>query len=179
MSEEIDHLNQGRERAPALDQGDRPQQDLASRSFNAPFASPEEYEGLIRIWQSVRASIATFDTLVMTLLTQGTILVFAAFGVVFGNARALGPVVSTSLSIGLFFGILMLFVGLWRYTSSIRNAVKSAQSIEDKLFGTDEDDPRRISNILAKHPLAAKRGGLLYYRIWAGALVLASLAAVV
>lgn len=164
MGEEANSFNRGNEQLlpPA-------------RSFNTAFSNDAQYDSLVKVWQAIRASVGTFDTLVMSLLTQGTILVFAAFGVVLGSARALGPTVTAGLSTGLFLGVLMLYLGVWRYTSSIRNTVKSALSIENRLFGTDPDDPRRLTHILADHPLAARRGGLLYYRLWALAIVLSAL----
>ena len=124
-------------------------------------------------WQWIRYSIAMFDTLVMTLLTQGTIFLFVAFGVIFGNENALGPKWTAFLCIGLFFGALGLNLGVWRYARSIRVAVDSAQQIENRIFSTQEADPRRITHLLAQHPLAAaKKLGFLYYHFWSAVLSL-------
>lgn len=127
-------------------------------------------------WQSIRASIGVFDNLVMTLLTQGTIFVFAAFGVIFGNSKELGDNLTTGLCLGILFGTLMLALGVWRYTFSIRTSVESAQKIEDTIFGKDAANAQRITHLLATHPIAAARFlGFGYYLFWAIALMVISL----
>lgn len=128
-------------------------------------------------WQWIRYSIAMFDTLVMTLLTQGTIFLFVAFGVIFGYEKVLGPKWTALLCFGLFLGALGLNLGVWRYTRSIRVAVASAKEIEDRVFGTEDNDPRRITHLLSQHPLAAaKTLGFLYYHFWSGVLSVLTLA---
>lgn len=130
-------------------------------------------------WQWIRYSIAMFDTLVMTLLTQGTIFLFVAFGVIFGNEKALGPQWTTFLCFGLFIGALALNAGVWRYASSIRTAVQSAMEIENRIFSTEQSDARRITHLLAQHPLSAiKISGFLYYHLWGAALSLLTLGVV-
>ena len=128
-------------------------------------------------WNSIRASIGQFDNLVMTLLTQATALVFGAFALVLANANDLGPFNTALISVGLTFGMLMLQLGVWRYTYSLTTAVESAQAIENKLFGTETTDPRRITHRLARHPLAIwRKTGRLYYNFWAAALTICALA---
>ena len=133
----------------------------------------------LMIWQSIRLSIGTWDSLVMNLLTNGTTFLFAAFGVILGNASNLGDTLTAILSFGLFGGTVALNLGVWRYSNSISRGVQAAKSIEDKLFGTSLNDPHRITNTLAKHPLAAARAGRFYYLVWSGVLMLGACALVI
>lgn len=153
------------------------------KSSNTPNTAPERQssqelhpEHDIVAWQWIRYSVGVFDSLVMTLLTQGTIFVFAAFGVIIGNKESLGTPLTVFLCSGVFFAALMLNLGVWRYTYSIQTGVDSTKRLETRLFGESELDPRRITHRLAQHPLAAARPkGVLYYHIWATALSVLSL----
>ena len=133
----------------------------------------------LMVWQSIRASIGVWDSLVMNLLTHGTTFLFAAFGVILGNAANLGDTLTAVLSFGLFAGTVALNLGVWRYSNSISRGVQAAKSIEDKLFGTGLNDPHAITNTLANHPLAAARAGRFYYLLWAGTLMLGTGALVI
>jgi hypothetical protein len=125
----------------------------------------------IQAWVSIRASIGVFDQLVMTLLTQGTLLVFAALGVIFGARASLGSGVTIMLGLGVLFGVVMLHLGVSRYTMSISVAATAAKELEDRLW-PDKSAPNRISHKLAGHALAASRTlGRVYYRLWSYSLL--------
>jgi hypothetical protein len=120
----------------------------------------------IQAWASIRASIGVFDQLVMTLLTQETLFVFAALGVIFGSSAKLGLPVTIMLGSGVLFGVLMLHLGVARYATSISVAVTASKELEDRLW-PDTSAPSRISHRLAGHNLAASRRlGRIYYRLW-------------
>ena len=130
-------------------------------------------EGGLKAWESIRITISRLDTLVMTLLTQGTVLLFVALGVIFGNRIALGPVVTLTLGILLLVGTIFLFGGIVRYTMSLGTAVEKARELEEELFGACDTNPRCITHHLSKHPLAAAQYlGRLYYQGWALFLVI-------
>jgi hypothetical protein len=125
----------------------------------------------IQAWVSIRASIGVFDQLVMTLLTQGTLLVFAALGVIFGARASLGSGVTIMLGLGVLFGVVMLHLGVSRYTMSISVAATAAKELEDRLW-PDNRAPNRISHRLAGHALAASRRlGRVYYHLWSYSLL--------
>jgi hypothetical protein len=132
-------------------------------------------ENGLKAWESIRVTIGRLDTLVMTLLTQGTVLLFVALGLIFGVREALGNTITFLLSLLLLFGTLFLLAGIVRYTVSITTAVDCAKKLEQELFGvsgSDQLNPRCITHHLAKHPLAASQLlGRLYYRVWGGFLV--------
>ena len=125
----------------------------------------------IAVWASIRASIGVFDQLVMTLLTQGTVLVFVALGVIFGAGVNLSANVSIMLGFGVLFGVVMLHLGVSRYTMSISVSANAAKELEDLLW-PDKNAPNRISHRLAGHSLAASRRlGRFYYRLWSYSLL--------
>lgn len=125
----------------------------------------------IAAWQSIRSSIGVFDELVMTLLTQGTVLVFAALGLIFGASEALGTALTTMLGVGVVFGVMMLCLGVFRYATSISVAAGAAKELEDIIW-PGETSPARISHRLSSHYLAASKWfGRFYYRAWAAMLL--------
>ncbi|KCZ91641.1 hypothetical protein [Hyphomonas johnsonii] len=122
-------------------------------------------------WQSIRQSVGVFDQLVMSLLTQGTVLVFAALGIIFGGTTADHPMMTIVLSFGVLFGVLMLHIGVSRYSTSITVAAGAARELEDRIW-PDERLPNRVGNRLASHPMAAARLlGRAYYRAWSLSLL--------
>lgn len=128
---------------------------MTSSSSSSQLCTPEN--GL-KAWESIRVTIGRLDALVMTLLTNGTVLLFVALGVIFGNRTALGNTITFLLSLLLLFGTVFLLVGIVRYTASISTAVDCAKKLEQELFGVSDSDPlnsRCITHHLAKHPLAA------------------------
>jgi len=136
-------------------------------SPNVPSANAND----IVAWTSIRGSIGVFDQLVMTLLTQGTVLVFAALGVIFGASASLGADVTILLGVGVLFGVVMLHLGISRYTTSISVSATAAKELEVILW-PDKDAPNRISHRLANHALAASnRLGRIYYRVWSYSLL--------
>lgn len=129
----------------------------------------------LEAWQSIRSAIGNFDSLVMTLLTQGTLLVFAALGIVFSNADKLGVGIQILLSIGVLFGTAMLHIGVSRYSNSIVISVNAAKQLEERLW-PNSVNPCRITSHLSEHPIAAaKVMGQMYYRLWSYILFLISL----
>jgi hypothetical protein len=145
-------------------------QSVGKVSIGVPAPSKED----IWAWQSIRNSIGVFDSLVMTLLVQGSVLFFVAISVILGNVRALGTY-AVYLALGLvFLAAFPLFVGVDRYTRSLKIAVESAIALEDSLWGSNPQDARRITSRLVAPFFSVAQRGPLYYRFWAFSLLLAS-----
>lgn len=135
-------------------------------------SSPDILASEVLAWQSIRQSVGVFDQLVMSLLTQGTVLVFAALGIIFGTAQADQPVMTLVLGFGVLFGVFMLHVGVSRYSTSISVAATAAREVEDRIW-PDPALPMRIGNRLSNHPIAAASWlGKAYYRAWSLSLLM-------
>ncbi len=119
-------------------------------------------------WQTIRQTIGQCDSLVITLLIQATILLFVALGIIIGTDTRFTPNLTAILTTGLAVGMVLFFIGVNLYTGFLESAVKSAKTIEDNLFGSDKDEPRKITHHLAHHWWAVgSPSGWWFYRSWA------------
>ncbi|MDB5173252.1 MAG: hypothetical protein JWN51_2025 [Phycisphaerales bacterium] len=115
-------------------------------------------------WQTMRANIVQLNTIVVSLLTQSTALIFAAFAIIHGADR-IGQYTKFLLGTGITLAVLMLTFAVWRFESAVRVTVESAKKLENRLFSTDPNDFRRITHLLSGHPFSASNrfGATLYY----------------
>ena len=128
----------------------------------------------IFVWSSIRASINTWVGLLVTLLTSGTALFFAAFGVVLANADKLGNEATVFITFGFFLATLGFFVSVWHIANALSIVARSAMAIEDSLFGKEENI-YKLTTSVSKHPLWTRgRPFEEYCKIWVSGLLIAS-----
>ena len=106
----------------------------------------------LMVWQSIRSSLASWNSLEGTLLANGTTLLFAAFGVIFANAEKLGNGLTFFISFGLFLGTVGINLGIHNLSASADIANTSALELEKEIFG-EKDNPRKLTTRLNAHPI--------------------------
>lgn len=125
----------------------------------------------IIVWQSIRSSIGVWDIARISIATAGSGLIFSAYGITLANSQYLGQSLTVFLSFILSVASLGLYYLIRRFTRSILLGIKSAESIEDSLFG-HEESPLKITNILAnKKHLMIPFLHDSFYLIWGAGLV--------
>ena len=128
-----------------------------------------------RAYMAARGAINAFDTLLITLLTQGTALIFGALALALANRADLGDALVFWITAGLSIGTGFVFVGVVLYSTLLYTAVTAAKQFERALPASAKITAR-LDNA---HRLAGGRLGLWYYRSWSAGLTGASLAVTV
>lgn len=126
----------------------------------------------IAVWTQLRSSINTWVSVSATLLTGGTAIFFAAFGVIFANGEKIGNGITVLLTLGLFCGSFFLLISVWHISQAGVFITKACMSIEDSLFGEGENI-HKITNIVNKHPIWGYNKPIgQYFRLWAFGLAI-------
>lgn len=128
-----------------------------------------------RAYTVARGAINAFDTLLITLLTQGTALILGALALTLANRADLGEALVFWITAGLSIGAGLVFVGVVLYSRLLYIAVTAAKQYEQEL-SVSARITERLDNA---HILAGGRLGLWYFRFWSAGLVGASLTATV
>lgn len=125
--------------------------------------SPEDE----RAYTVARGAINAFDTLLITLLTQGTALILGALALTLANRADLGEALVFWITAGLAIGAGLVFVGVVLYSTLLYIAVNEAKRFEKELSAS-----ARITETLDNaNRLAGGRLGLWFFRVWSAGLV--------
>ena len=120
----------------------------------------DKQEDYIVLHQTVRSSIANFDSILVSLLTQGNTFVLAILSLPL--AAKLEGFRAAVISLFAFIFTLFLLLGNMLYRSLLACAVKAAEHIESKNLAYISIDSLP-TNQLSKIPLSATRGSAILY----------------
>ena len=129
-------------------------------------------ESILIHYQTIRHTVSNFDTILVTLLTQGNTFVIGILSVPFiANMK---PILAAAITFfALLLGLFFLFAN-WLYLSFLKGSVQLAQRWESRQLANLPED-FQISLQLEKIPLSAGKGSKVLYLGLPSLLVLSAI----
>ena len=122
----------------------------------------ESNESTLALYQTLRATISNFDTILTTLLTQGNTFVVAILSIPF--IAKIKDIQAAAISLFALVLGLFLLLGNILYLSLLRRAVIVSEQIEQENM-KDIDSNLKITMQLSKTPFSATRGSNFLYLV--------------